>query len=156
MRRSEPWPDPRRSLGQASRSQQIEVGFEALGVGEPDLAQGPDAKARRRADQLLHRLRGLVATTEAGADYREDAVREGEVTVALDRFAGVRDGVLGPAGEETGQAGGTRGMVDKGLRGAQAHRPLGMLDGLVIGTAQAPRQSVEAKDNGGLGVDQEI
>src|SRR5216684_9036504 len=82
MRRSEPWPDLRRSLGQASPSQQIKVGLKARGVREADLAQGADAKARHGADQPADRFRRLFATTKSGAAEGQDTISKGKVAVA--------------------------------------------------------------------------
>ncbi len=74
--------------------------MEARRVGEADLAQGSDAKARRRADHPANRLRRLLAMTKSGATEREDTIGQGEIAVALDRLARLRGGLLEPVGQE--------------------------------------------------------
>src|SRR5437879_310595 len=110
------WPGTRRScrrasLRQPSRSQQGEVGLQARRVGEADLAQGSDAKARRRADHPADRLRRFLAMTKSGATEREDTIGQGEIAVALDRLTGLRGGLLKPVGQKVSQGKGECRMI---------------------------------------------
>src|SRR5271167_4741793 len=115
------------SLRQARLPQQSEVRLQARGVGEPDLAQGSDAKVRRRANQLADRLHGFFALAETSAAQREDAIGKGEIAVAVDRLARVRHGLLVPVGEQASQGEGEGGVVNEWLQTAEAGRLLGVL-----------------------------
>ena len=59
-------------------------------------------------------------------------------------------GFFGAAGEETSQCQRERRVIDQRLQRAQPHRFLGMLDRVVIGTANASRQRIEAEHRAAL------
>src|SRR6202022_1432679 len=115
-----------RSLGELGRSQQGEVGLQARRVGEADLTQGPDAKARRGAGQPADRLRCLSAMTKSGTGECEDTIRKGEVAVALDSLTRLGSGLLEPGGQEASQGKGECRMINEGHQRPVEIRPLGV------------------------------
>ena len=62
------------SLGQARRPQQGELGLQACRIGEPDLTQGSDTKARHCANQPADRLCCLFALAKTSAAQCEDTI----------------------------------------------------------------------------------
>src|SRR5438270_297476 len=72
-------------LGRVRLLQQVEIGLQARRVGEADLAQRCQAKARRDADELTHRRRRVIGTAKPGGRQCEDTIGKDEVAVAIDR-----------------------------------------------------------------------
>src|ERR1700758_5430175 len=90
---------------------------------------------------------------EMRAAQREDTVGKGEVTVAFNRLPRVSNGLFRIAGEKARQRQRECGVITERFQRAEVDRLLGLLDGLVIGSTEAPRYGVEAEDNCGIGID---
>jgi hypothetical protein len=84
------------------RPKLIEFRLKACCVGKPDASEGSQAKARRYRDQLADGLRRRLMLPEAGATKRQDAVRKGEIAVAVDRLARVCHDLFVPVGQQAG------------------------------------------------------
>src|SRR5256885_14496829 len=104
----------------------------------------------RQLPQLSNRLRRLPRLSDARQGGSQYKTREGEPWIAVNRFAGVGNGLIVPPGHETRNREGQRSQVKERLPRAQADRFLGMRNPLVVITTDAPRQGVEAEHQRGV------